>query len=80
MNTNDTQQEHIYNERIQEFFPLFDKKDDPIYNARVGFNTVKFLTEHANWDWNKDENKDKACEVILQECNKIKKAEQKLES
>jgi hypothetical protein len=80
MNTNDTQQEHIYNERIQEFFPLFDKKDDPIYNARVDFNTVKFLTERADWDWNEDKDKNKACGVILQECNKIKKAEQKLES
>ncbi|MGL9779638.1 MAG: hypothetical protein ACR5K5_05335, partial [Wolbachia sp.] len=80
MNTNDTQQEHIYNERIQEFFPLFDKKDDPIYNARVDFNTVKFLTKHADWDWNEDKDKNKACGVILQECNKIKKAEQKLES
>lgn len=80
MNTNDTQQEHIYNERIQEFFPLFDKKDDPIYNARVDFNTVKFLTKHADWDWNEDKDKNKACGVILQEYNKIKKAEQKLES
>ncbi|WP_375138148.1 MULTISPECIES: hypothetical protein [Wolbachia] len=80
MNTNDTQQEHIYNERIQEFFPLFDKKDDPIYNARVDFNTVKFLTECTDWDWNEDKDKNKACGVILQECNKIKKAEQKLES
>ncbi len=80
MNTNDTQQEHIYNERIQEFFSLFDKKDDPIYNARVDFNTVKFLTERADWDWNEDKDKNKACGVILQECNKIKKAEQKLES
>ncbi|GFQ72310.1 uncharacterized protein TNCT_506811 [Trichonephila clavata] len=80
MNTNDTQQEHIYNERIQEFFPLFDKKDDPIYNARVDFNTAKFLTERADWDWNEDKDKNKACGVILQECNKIKKAEQKLES
>lgn len=76
----DTQQEHIYNERIQEFFPLFDKKDDPIYNARVDFNTVKFLTECTDWDWNEDKDKNKACGVILQECNKIKKAEQKLES
>jgi hypothetical protein len=80
MNTNDTQQEHIYNERIQEFFPLFDKKDNPIYNARVDFNTVKFLTECTDWDWNEDKDKNKACRVILQECNKIKKAEQKLES
>nr|WP_261983819.1 hypothetical protein [Wolbachia pipientis] len=76
----DTQQEHIYNERIQEFFPLFDKKDDQIYNARVDFNTVKFLTECTDWDWNEDKDKNKACGVILQECNKIKKAEQKLES
>ncbi len=77
MNTNDTQQEHIYNERIQEFFPLFDKKDDPIYNARVDFNTVKFLTERADWDWNEDKDKNKACGVILQECDKT--ARQKLE-
>lgn len=76
----DTQQEHIYNEHIQEFFPLFDKKDDQIYNARVDFNTVKFLTECTDWDWNEDKDKNKACGVILQECNKIKKAEQKLES
>ncbi|NEV49449.1 hypothetical protein EUZ93_02955 [Wolbachia pipientis] len=76
----DTQQEHIYNKRIQEFFPLFDKKDDPIYNARVDFNTVKFLTECTDWDWNEDKDKNKACGVILQECNKIKKAEQKFES
>lgn len=81
MNANDTQQEHIYNERIQEFFSLFDKKeDDPIYNARVDFNTVKFLTERANWDWNEDKDKNKACGVILQECDKTEKAEQKLES
>ncbi|WP_250294887.1 hypothetical protein [Wolbachia endosymbiont of Oedothorax gibbosus] len=80
MNTNDTQQEHIYNERLLEFFPLFDKKDDPIYNARVDFNTVKFLTERADWDWNEDKDKNKACGVILQEFDKIKKAEQKLES
>jgi len=75
MNTNDTQQEHIYNERIQEFFPLFDKKDDPIYNARVDFNTVKFLTERADWDWNEDKDKNKACGVILQECDKTARQE-----
>lgn len=80
MSTNDTQQEHIYNERIQEFFPLFDKikkEDDPIYNARVDFNTVKFLIEHADWDWNKD--KDEARGVILQKCDKTNKARQELE-
>jgi|GEM_PF-2144861 len=75
MNTNDTQQEHIYNERIQEFFPLFDKKDDPIYNARVDFNTVKFLTECTDWDWNEDKDKNKACGVILQECDKTARQE-----
>ncbi|WP_353285397.1 hypothetical protein [Wolbachia endosymbiont (group A) of Beris morrisii] len=75
MSTNDTQQEHIYNERIQEFFPLFDKKDDPIYNARVDFNTVKFLTERADWDWNEDKDKNKACGVILQECDKTARQE-----
>ncbi|WP_265032754.1 hypothetical protein [Wolbachia endosymbiont (group A) of Sicus ferrugineus] len=75
MNTNDTKQEHIYNERIQEFFPLFDKKDDPIYNARVDFNTVKFLTERADWDWNEDKDKNKACGVILQECDKTARQE-----
>ncbi|WP_341820647.1 hypothetical protein [Wolbachia endosymbiont (group A) of Myopa testacea] len=75
MNTNDTQQEHIYNERIQEFFPLFDKKDDPIYNARVDFNTVKFLIECADWDWNEDKDKNKACGVILQECDKTARQE-----
>ncbi|WP_265021380.1 hypothetical protein [Wolbachia endosymbiont (group A) of Icerya purchasi] len=83
MNTNDTQQEHIYNERIQEIFPLFDKikkEDDPIYNARVDFNTVKFLTKHANWNWDEEENKDKAYGVILQKCDKTKKAGQELES
>ncbi|WP_375604434.1 hypothetical protein NOX90_02700 [Wolbachia endosymbiont of Anurida maritima] len=83
MNTNDTQQEHIYNERIQEIFPLFDKikkEDDPIYNARVDFNTVKFLTKHANWNWDEEENKNKAYGVILQECDKTKKAGQDLES
>ncbi|WP_250296692.1 hypothetical protein [Wolbachia endosymbiont of Oedothorax gibbosus] len=79
----DTQQEHIYNERIQEIFPLFDKikkEDDPIYNARVDFNTVKFLTKHANWNWDEEENKNKAYGVILQECDKTKKAGQDLES
>ncbi|MBS9529904.1 hypothetical protein INQ25_00505 [Wolbachia endosymbiont of Rhagoletis cerasi] len=83
MGTNDTQQEHIYNERIQEIFPLFDKirkEDDPIYNARVDFNTVKFLTKHANWNWDEEENKDKAYGVILQKCDKIKTARQDLES
>ncbi|MDG7055281.1 MAG: hypothetical protein LJD31_01870 [Wolbachia endosymbiont of Menacanthus eurysternus] len=80
MNTESIQQEHIYNERIQEFFPLFDKakkENDPIYNARVGFNTVKFLIEHPNW--NEDENKDKAYGFILQECDKTKKARKELE-
>ncbi|BEP32302.1 MAG: hypothetical protein WBIAU2_05290 [Wolbachia endosymbiont of Drosophila biauraria] len=83
MGTNDTQQEHIYNERIQEIFPLFDKikkEDDPIYNARVDFNTVKFLTKHANWNCDEEENKDKAYGVILQKCDKTKKAGQDLES
>ncbi|QOD38751.1 WH2 domain-containing protein [Candidatus Wolbachia massiliensis] len=81
MSTQNIQQKHIYNKRIQEFFPLFDKikkEDDLIYNARVSFNTVKFLTEHADWDWEKD--KDKACEVILQECDKTKETKQKLEN
>ncbi|MCM1001684.1 hypothetical protein [Wolbachia pipientis] len=80
MNAENIQQEHIYNERIQEFFPLFDKtkkENDPIYNARVGFNTVKFLIERPNW--NEDENKNKAYEFILQECDKIKKARKELE-
>ncbi|MCX3065632.1 hypothetical protein [Wolbachia endosymbiont of Drosophila pseudotakahashii] len=83
MGTNDTQQEHIYNERIQEIFPLFDKikkEDDPIYNARVDFNTVKFLIKHANWNCDEEENKDKAYGVILQKCDKTKKAGQDLES
>ncbi|MFP3035663.1 MAG: hypothetical protein ACEY3A_01275 [Wolbachia sp.] len=81
MNAENIQQEHIYNERIQEFFPLFDKakkENDPIYNARVGFNTVKFLIEHPNW--NEDENKNKAYEFILQECDETKKARKELES
>ncbi len=78
MNTNNIQQKHIYNERVQEFFPLFDeikKEDDLIYNVRVDFNTVKFLTEHADWNWDEDENKNKAYEVILQECNKTARQE-----
>ncbi|WP_434732116.1 hypothetical protein [Wolbachia endosymbiont of Zygogramma bicolorata] len=78
MNTNNIQQKHIYNERVQEFFPLFDeikKEDDLIYNVRVDFNTVKFLTEHADWNWDKDENKNKACGVILQECDKTARQE-----
>ncbi|WMT84809.1 hypothetical protein NMD99_02115 [Wolbachia endosymbiont of Listronotus oregonensis] len=78
MNTNNIQQKHIYNERVQEFFPLFDeikKEDDLIYNVRVDFNTVKFLTEHADWNWDEDENKNKACGVILQECNKTARKE-----
>lgn len=82
MGTNDTQQEHIYNKRIQEFFSLFNerkKEDDPIYNARVDFNTVKFLTKRTDWDWNEDKDKNKACGVILQECDKTNKARQELE-
>ncbi|WP_353272596.1 hypothetical protein [Wolbachia endosymbiont (group A) of Urophora cardui] len=78
MNTNNIQQKHIYNERVQEFFPLFDeikKEDDLIYNVRVDFNTVKFLTEHADWNWDEDENKNKACGVIRQECNKTARQE-----
>ncbi|WP_375316732.1 hypothetical protein [Wolbachia endosymbiont (group A) of Colletes cunicularius] len=78
MNTNNIQQKHIYNERVQEFFPLFDeikKEDDLIYNVRVDFNTVKFLTEHADWNWDEDENKNKACGVILQKCNKTARQE-----
>lgn len=79
MHTNDTQQKHSYHEFIQEFFPLLDKRkkeDDSIYNARVDFNAVKFLIKHADWDWNKD----KVYEVVFQECDNAKKAEQKLES
>ncbi|MBA8769829.1 hypothetical protein HCR16_01425 [Wolbachia pipientis] len=95
MGTNDTQQKHSYDEFIENFSFLFKeikekdenllsneirKEDESIYNAVVGFNTVKFLTEHANWNWDEDENKNKAYEVIPPEWNKIKKAEQKLES
>lgn len=78
MKTNNIQQKHIYNERVQEFFPLFyeiKKEDDLIYNVRVDFNTVKFLTEHADWNWDEDENKNKAYEVILQECDKTARQE-----
>ncbi|WP_265026735.1 hypothetical protein [Wolbachia endosymbiont (group A) of Bombylius major] len=95
MGTNDTQQKHSYDEFIENFSFLFKeikekdenllsneirKEDESIYNAVVGFNTVKFLTEHTNWNWDEDENKNKAYEVIPPEWNKIKKAEQKLES
>ncbi|WP_264328621.1 hypothetical protein [Wolbachia endosymbiont (group A) of Andrena hattorfiana] len=78
MNTNNIQQKHIYNERVQEFFSLFDeikKEDDLIYNVRVDFNTVKFLTEHADWNWDEDKDKNKAYEVILQECDKTARQE-----
>ncbi|WP_353270275.1 hypothetical protein [Wolbachia endosymbiont (group A) of Myopa testacea] len=78
MNTNNIQQKHIYNERVQEFFPLFDeikKEDDLIYNVRVDFNTVKFLIEHADWNWDEDKDKNKAYEVILQECDKTARQE-----
>uniref|UniRef100_A0A3B0IXC5 Uncharacterized protein n=1 Tax=Wolbachia endosymbiont of Aleurodicus floccissimus TaxID=2152762 RepID=A0A3B0IXC5_9RICK len=80
MNTQSTQQ---YHEFIRGFFTLLDeikKEDDPIYNSRVGFNAVKFLIEHSVWNLETDEDKNKAYEVILPEQNKIKKAEQKLES
>ncbi|MFP3026251.1 MAG: hypothetical protein ACEY3L_08420 [Wolbachia sp.] len=80
MNTQSTQQ---YHEFIRGFFTLFDeikKEDDPIYNSRVGFNAVKFLIKHSIWNLETDEDKNKAYEVILPEQNKIKKAEQKLES
>lgn len=80
MNTQSTQQ---YHEFIRGFFTLFDeikKEDDPIYNSRVGFNAVKFLIKHSVWNLETDEDKNKAYEVILPEQNKIKKAEQKLES
>ncbi|QJT93930.1 hypothetical protein HGO53_00110 [Wolbachia endosymbiont of Diaphorina citri] len=80
MNTQSTQQ---YHEFIRGFFTLFDeikKEDDPIYNSRVGFNAVKFLIKHPIWNLEIDEDKNKAYEVILPEQNKIKKAEQKLES
>ncbi|UIP91911.1 hypothetical protein IYZ83_001510 [Wolbachia pipientis] len=80
MNTQSTQQ---YHEFIRGFFTLFDeikKEDDPIYNSRVGFNAVKFLIKHPIWNSETDEDKNKAYEVILPEQNKIKKAEQKLES
>ncbi|MFL3876460.1 hypothetical protein [Wolbachia endosymbiont of Trichogramma kaykai] len=80
MNTQSTQQ---YHEFIRGFFILFDeikKEDDPIYNSRVGFNAVKFLINHSIWNLETDEDKNKAYEVILPEQNKMKKAEQKLES
>ncbi|WP_353280962.1 hypothetical protein [Wolbachia endosymbiont (group B) of Tholera decimalis] len=80
MNTQSTQQ---YHEFIRGFFTLFDeikKEDDPIYNSRVGFNAVKFLIKHPIWNLETDEDKNKAYEVILPEQNKMKKAEQKLES
>ncbi|NSM56129.1 hypothetical protein HET73_00075 [Wolbachia endosymbiont of Atemnus politus] len=80
-----------YPEFIQKFSSLFEEikkedknlpflfneaKDESIYNAMVGFNTVKFLIEYPNWD--EDENKNKACEIILQECNKTKETKKKL--
>ncbi|MGL9688979.1 MAG: hypothetical protein ACR5K6_04465 [Wolbachia sp.] len=90
MNTENIQQERSYHEFIQNFSSLSKEikedfylllsnevKDEPIYNAVVDFNIVKFSIEHPYWD--EDENKNKACEVILQECDKIKKAAQKLE-
>ncbi|NUX01428.1 hypothetical protein GO685_02780 [Wolbachia endosymbiont of Madathamugadia hiepei] len=90
MSTENTQQERSYHEFIQNFSSLseeikedgslpllFDEKENKsIYNAVVDFNIVKFSIEHPYWD--EDENKNKACEVILQECDKIKKAAQKL--
>lgn len=91
MNAENTQQERSYHEFIQNFSSLskeikeddslpllFDEKENKsIYNAVVDFNIVKFSIEHPYWD--EDENKNKAYEVILQECDKIKKAAQKLE-
>ncbi|MGL9731890.1 MAG: hypothetical protein ACR5KX_03735 [Wolbachia sp.] len=90
MNTENIQQECSYHEFIQNFSSLSKEikedfylllsnevKDEPIYNAVVDFNVVKFSIEHHYWD--EDENKNKSCEVILQECDKIKKAAQKLE-
>ncbi|MCM1001060.1 MAG: hypothetical protein KTV72_01835 [Wolbachia endosymbiont of Melophagus ovinus] len=92
MNAENIQQERSYHEFIQNFsslskeikeddsfMPLFDeikKENKSIYNAVVDFNIVKFSIEHPYWD--EDENKNKACEVILQECDKIKEAAQKL--
>ncbi|GFQ86047.1 uncharacterized protein TNCT_567291 [Trichonephila clavata] len=73
-----TQNMQQYQKFIQGFSTLFDeikKEDDPIYNARVDFNTVKFLTEHVDWNWDEDENKNKAYEVILQECDKTARQE-----
>lgn len=93
MNIENIQQEYNYHKFIQNFLSLFKKikedenlpplfneikkEDESIYNAVVGFNTVKFLIEHLNWD--EDEDKNKAYEVIFPEWNKITKAKQDLE-
>ncbi|MGL9703121.1 hypothetical protein [Wolbachia endosymbiont of Cimex lectularius] len=76
MNTENVQQEHSHHEFIQNFSSLSKEikedfylllsnevKDEPIYNAVVDFNIVKFSIEHPYWD--EDENKNKACEVVL---------------
>lgn len=79
MNTQSTQQ---YHEFIREFLTLFDeikKEDDPIYNSRIGFNAVKFLIKHPIWNLDKDEDKNEACEVILQEHNKMQEDRQGLQ-
>ncbi|WCR58736.1 MAG: hypothetical protein PG978_000150 [Wolbachia endosymbiont of Ctenocephalides felis wCfeF] len=92
MNAENTQQKRSYHEFIQNlsslskeikeddsFTLLFDeikKENKSIYNAVVDFNIVKFSIEHPYWD--EDENKNKACEVISKECEKVEEAAQKL--
>ncbi|MGL9717716.1 MAG: hypothetical protein ACR5K9_03340 [Wolbachia sp.] len=95
MHSNNTQQEHSYHGFIQDFSSLSKKikadtnlsfllhflevKDESIYNAVVGFYTVKSLIEYGA-SGNKSANRNKEVyEVLQNELYKMKKAEQQLE-
>ncbi|MGL9725204.1 MAG: hypothetical protein ACR5KV_00130 [Wolbachia sp.] len=76
-----TQNIQQYQKFIQGFSILFDeiKEDNPIYNSRIGFNAVKFLIKHPNWNLDDDERKNEARKVILQEYYKAKEVNQELQ-
>ncbi|MFP3027341.1 MAG: hypothetical protein ACEY3L_14305, partial [Wolbachia sp.] len=79
MHTNDTQQEHSYDDFIQKFSFLFNKikeKDESIYTAVASFNIARFLIEYGA-SWRKDKNE--VYEVFQEKFKNMEEAKQEIQ-
>ncbi|WP_353277367.1 hypothetical protein [Wolbachia endosymbiont (group A) of Agelastica alni] len=79
MHTNDTQQEHSYDDFIQKFSFLFNKikeKDESIYTAVASFNVARFLIEYGA-SWRKDKNE--VYEVFQEKFKNMEEAKQEIQ-